>query len=101
LVVGGGGDLLLDRERRQQGLDVCAAHRLGRACVVEEQIPCDPGDRRVLRMQGLVLESDGIADVVEPCLGTWFHGLYHLRAWDDPHTRLGCVPGDGLEDTRT
>jgi hypothetical protein len=24
-----------------------------------------------------------------------------LRSWDDPHTRMGCVPGDGLEDPRT
>jgi hypothetical protein len=75
LVLGGGGDLVLDREMVQQGLDVCAAHRLGRACVVEEHVPCDPGDRRVLRMPRLVLASDGIASVVEPLLGTRFHGL--------------------------
>jgi hypothetical protein len=75
-VLGRGGDLLLDREMVQKGLDVCASHLLGMACVVEEHIPCDPGDRRVLRMPRLVLASDGIASVVEPCLGTWFHGLY-------------------------
>ena len=75
LVVGGGGDLVLDREMVQQGLDVCAAHRLRMACVVKEHLPCDPGDRRVLRMPRLVRESDSLADVVEPCLGTWFHGL--------------------------
>jgi hypothetical protein len=74
-VLGGGGDLVLDREMVQQGLDVCASHLLGMACVVEEQLPCAPGDRRVLRMPGLVLASDGVADVVEPCLGTWLHGL--------------------------
>jgi hypothetical protein len=42
----------------------------------EKPVPFDPGDRRVLRMPRLVLASDGIASVVEPCLGTWFHGLY-------------------------
>ena len=75
LVVGGGGDLVLDREMVQQGLDVCASHRLGMACVVEEHLPCDPGDRRVLRMPRLVREAEGLASVVEPFLGTWFHGL--------------------------
>jgi hypothetical protein len=38
LVLGGGGDRLLDREMRQKGLDVCGSHVLGMACVVEEQI---------------------------------------------------------------
>jgi hypothetical protein len=76
LVVGGGGDLLLNHKMRQKGPDVCASHILGMAFVVEANIPFDPGDRRLLRMKGIVLESDGIAYVVEPFLGTWFHGLY-------------------------
>jgi hypothetical protein len=76
LVLRRGSDLLLDRERRQKGLNVCASHLLGMACVVEEHLPCDPGDRRVLRKKRIVLESDGIASVVEPLLGTWFRGLY-------------------------
>jgi hypothetical protein len=44
VVVGGGSDLLLHREVRQKGLDVGASHRLGMACVVEENVPFDPGD---------------------------------------------------------
>ena len=76
LVLGGGGDLLLHGEVRQKRLDVCASHILGMACVVEENVPFDPGDIRLLRMQGLVLEANGIAHVVEPFLGTWCHHLY-------------------------
>jgi hypothetical protein len=41
--LGGGGDLLLDREMRQKGLDVCASHSLGMAFVVEDNRPFDPG----------------------------------------------------------
>jgi hypothetical protein len=76
LVLGGGGDLLLHGEVRQKRLDVCASHVFGMACAVEEHIPLDPGDRRVLRMPRIVHESNGGAHVVEPFLGTWFHGIY-------------------------
>jgi hypothetical protein len=75
LVVGGGGDLLLNHEVRQKRLDVCASHVFGMALSWKNNVPFDPGDLGLLRMKGIVLESDGFAYMVEPCLGTWFHGL--------------------------
>jgi hypothetical protein len=74
--VGGGRDLRLDREMRQKRLDVSASHLLGMACVVEEHVPFDPGDIGFLCMKRIVLEANGVAHVVEPCLGTWFPGPY-------------------------
>jgi hypothetical protein len=75
LVLGRGADLLLHSEVRQKGLDVCASHVFGMAVSWKHNVPFDPGDLGLLRMQGIVLASDGIAYVVEPFLGTWFHGL--------------------------
>jgi hypothetical protein len=76
LVLGGGGDLLLDREVGQERLDCRGSHVLGMACAVEEHVPFDPGDIGFLCMKRIVLEADGVAHVVEPFLGTWSPGPY-------------------------
>ena len=73
--MGGGGDLLLHGEVSQKRLDVCASHVFGMALSWKNNVPFDPGDLGLLRVKGIVLEADSIASVVEPCLGTWFHGL--------------------------
>jgi hypothetical protein len=61
---------------RQKGLDVCGSHVVRMALLWKNNVPFDPGDLGLLRMQGIVLESDGFAYVVEPFLGTRFHGPY-------------------------
>jgi hypothetical protein len=38
-------------------------------------VPCDPGDIRLLRLPRLVREANGLTPMVEPCRGTWFPRL--------------------------
>jgi hypothetical protein len=55
-----GHDLLTHRQVPQKRLDFCASRVIGMALLLEENVPFDPGDIRLLSMKRRVLESDGI-----------------------------------------
>src|SRR6266511_4696459 len=77
-------DLLMHRQVRQKRLNFSASHLVGTSFVVEENVPLEPGDVRFLSTNRIVLESYGIANLVEKFLGTSFHGL-HLIGLNDRH----------------
>jgi hypothetical protein len=53
------------------------SHVLGMMVVVEEveeNVPVDSGDIRLLYVKRIALESDGITHLLEKFRGTFFHG---------------------------
>lgn len=65
LVLGGGGDALLDGEVGKEGFDFGGAHFTGVALMVEEDEAFDPGDIRFFGADGIVLTADRVADLIE------------------------------------
>ena len=65
LVLGGGRDLVVNGERRQERGDLGGAH-LGRvALAVKDDVPLDPVDVRLLGSAAVVAGADGLAHAVE------------------------------------
>ena len=79
LVLGRGGDLPIDRERREELRDFRGAHLGGGALVVEDDETPDPGDVRLLSATAEVTGSQGLADAVEET-GLWGLGRVALSA---------------------
>jgi hypothetical protein len=77
LIVGRRRHLLIDSQVRQKRLDGCTSQLVRRCLVMEENIACDPRDVGFFWTNRLVLEPDGIADLVKQSLRTVFQG-YHL-----------------------
>ena len=65
LILGGGGDVPLDGQVGQEGLDLRGAHLLGVALVVEEDEAFDPVDVGLFGADGVVLEADGLTNLIE------------------------------------
>jgi hypothetical protein len=65
LVLGGGRDLAVNGERRQERGDFGGAHLSRVALAVEEDVPLDPVDVRLLGAAAVVAGADGFAHAVE------------------------------------
>jgi hypothetical protein len=77
--LGRGGDLPIDRERREELRDFLSAHLSGVALVVEDDEAPDPGDVRLLGATAEVAGSQSLADAVEET-GLWGLGRVALSA---------------------
>jgi len=76
LVLGGGGDVFVHRQVGEKSLDLRRSHFAGMALVVEQDGAADPVQVGVLSTEREVFEADGISDLVEEFLGSWFHGCF-------------------------
>ena len=73
LVLGGGGHVALHGQMGEEGFHLCGAHVLGVALVVEKDVAFDPVDVGLLGADGVVLQADDVANLIEQFLGTLFH----------------------------
>jgi hypothetical protein len=93
LVLGGGGDLALHGEGRQERGDFGGAH-LGRvALAVEEDVALDPVDVRLLGAAAVVADADGLAHAVEK---SWLRQVGWTGFTDSRRCREGACCQDGI-----
>jgi hypothetical protein len=72
LVLGGGGNFVLDGEMGEEGFDFGYAHILGMAFVMEEDETPDPLDVGFFGLIGVVFEPEGFTDAIEKFFGLGF-----------------------------
>lgn len=65
LVLGGGGDMLVDGQVGQESLNFRAAHLFGVAFVMEEDVTFDPVEISGFGMERVMFEPEGFADLIE------------------------------------
>ena len=65
MILGGGRDLVLHGQRRQEGRDLSGAHLGGVPLAVEEDEPPDPVDVRLLGPPAVVPRADGLPNPIE------------------------------------
>jgi len=90
LVLGGGRDFALDGQGTEEARDLGGAHVGGMALAVEEDVPADPSDVRLLGAAAAVAEAVGFADAVEE-LGRAGRGRAGLRH-DEGRVRRSGIP---------
>jgi hypothetical protein len=69
LVLGGGGDVCLDGQVGQECFHLGGAHFDRVAHVVEKDVAFDPANVGLLGADGVVLETDGVADLSSSFFG--------------------------------
>ena len=80
LVLGGGSQVTLGGKVRDEGLDFLAAHVVGVAFVVEEDVAADPVYVGLFGAGGVVFDADGVADLFEEFFGL---GVLHIDLWEE------------------
>lgn len=73
LILGGGGDILFDRQMGEERFDFGRPHLVRVAFAMEQDKAPDPVHVGVFGADGVVFKAQGIADLVEKFLGSWFH----------------------------
>ena len=74
LVLGGGGDMTLDGEMCDEGLDLIGAHVFGVAFIMKEDVAFDPVLVGLFGAVGVVFGADGVAHLIEQFAGRGFDG---------------------------
>ena len=78
LVLRGGGDVALDGQVGEERLDLRAAHIFGVALAVEQDEAPDPIDVGLLGADGVVLDANRVAHLIEQLLfRRFFRGFGH------------------------
>ena len=83
LVLGGGGYVLMRRQVGQEGFYLRHAHLLGMEFIMEEDVAPDPVHVGLFGADGIVLELDGIAHLIQEFLGALFR-TWHPFLWFAP-----------------
>jgi hypothetical protein len=95
LVLGGGRDFVVNGERRQERGDFGRAHLSRVALVVEEDVPLDPVDVRLLGAAAIVPGADGLAHAVEEA---GFRRRCRTGFTDGERSSEGAFRRDGIRD---
>jgi hypothetical protein len=74
LILGGGGDVLCDGQMSQKSRNLGASHFFRMLFVVKQNVATRPGNIAFLRPVGVMCDSNGFSDLVEPFLGSWLWG---------------------------
>jgi hypothetical protein len=72
LILRGCGDLSFNGKMGQKSFNFGATHFIGVTLVVKRNIPPNPIGITLFSAVGIVLEADGIADLIEELAGWWF-----------------------------
>ncbi|QYO67472.1 hypothetical protein JVX88_12155 [Leptolyngbya sp. 7M] len=74
LVLSRSGNVSLPCQGRENGCNVFSAHFVGVSSVVEEDIPSSPAQVGWLRSIGIMLQSDGVSNLVKQLFGAGVQG---------------------------
>ena len=64
LLLRGSGHIFVHGQVGEKGFDFGGAHVVGMALVMEQDETCDPADVGLLGADGVVLEAQGVADMI-------------------------------------
>ena len=72
-MLGGGSDILFDGQMGEERFDFGRPHLVRVAFAMEQDKAPDPVHGGGFGADGVVVTAQGIADLVEQVLGSWFH----------------------------